>query len=168
MTLKTTEETIKEATELKNDEDVLHDIRDVDLLAKEFQVHDKYRLDYTRKRDSIENCEKDIQTFGNFDAVKNFLEDHVLKNNQAASMSLMNDLSADDHNGDARYRSKISLDKLYMQTLNPCSPCSECWYASIPSQLLACRYLAPYCPWLITLRCRPWFLSLVVGHPVLF
>ena len=43
-------------------------------------------VDYTRKRGSIENGEKDIQTFGNFDAVKNFLEDHVLKNNQAASV----------------------------------------------------------------------------------
>ena len=60
LTLKTTEETIKEAAELRNDEDVLCDIRDVDLLAKEFQVHDKCRLDYTRKRDSIENGEKDI------------------------------------------------------------------------------------------------------------
>ena len=107
MTLKTTEETIKEAAELRNDKDVLRDIRDVDLLAKEFQVHDKCRLDYTRKHDSIENGEKDIQTFGNFDAVKNFLEDHVLKNNQAASMSLIHDLYADDHDGDTRYRSKL-------------------------------------------------------------
>ena len=46
LTLKTTEETIKEAAELRNDEDVLRDIRDVDLLAKEFQVHDKCRLDF--------------------------------------------------------------------------------------------------------------------------
>ena len=107
LTLKTTEETIKEAAELRNDEDVLHHIRDVDLLAKEFQVHNKCRLDYTRKRDSIENGERDIQTFGNFDAVKNFLEDHVLKNNQTASMSLIHDLYADDHDGDTRYRSKL-------------------------------------------------------------
>ena len=107
LTLKTTEETIKEAAELRNDEDVLRDIRDVDLLAKEFQVRDKCQLDYTGKRDSIENGEKDIQTFGNFDAVKNFLEDHVLKNNQAASMSLINDLYADDRDGDTRYRSKL-------------------------------------------------------------
>ena len=97
MTIKTTEGTIKEAAELRND----------DLLAKEFQVHDKCRLDYTRKRDSIENGEKDIQTFGKFDAVKNFLEDHVLKNNQAASMPLIHDLYADDHDGDTRYRRKL-------------------------------------------------------------
>ena len=107
MTLKTTEETIKEAAELRNDEDVLRDIRDVDLLAKQFQMHDKCRLDYTRKRDSIENGEKDIQTFGNFDAVKNFLEDHVLKNTQAASMPLIHDLYADDHDGDTRYCSTL-------------------------------------------------------------
>ena len=107
MTLKTTEEAIQEAAKLRNCEDVLRDIRDVDLLAKEFQVHDKCRLDYTRKHDSIENGEKDIQTFGNFDAVKNFLEDHVLKSNQPASISFIHDLYADDHDGDTRYRSKL-------------------------------------------------------------
>ena len=64
-------------------------------------------VDYTRKHDSIENGEKDIQTFGNFDAIKNFLEDHVLKNIQAASMSLIHDLYADDHDGDTRYCSKL-------------------------------------------------------------
>ena len=129
MTLKTTEETIKEAAELRNDEDVLRDIRDVDLLATEFQVHDKCRLDYTRKRDSIENGEKDIQTFRNFDAVKNFLEDHVLKNNQTASMSLIHDLYADDHDGDARYRSKLKQkiveafpEKLLFLTIDGKSP----------------------------------------------
>ena len=45
LTLKSTEETIKPAAEEKKDENVLHDIRDVNLLAKEFQVHDKCRLD---------------------------------------------------------------------------------------------------------------------------
>ena len=122
LTLNTIEETIKKAAELRNDEDVL-------LLAKQFQVHDKCRLDYTRKRDSIENGEKDIQTFGNFDAVKNFLEDHVLKNNQAASMSLIHDLYADDHNGDARYRSKLKQkiveafpEKLLFLTIDGKSP----------------------------------------------
>ena len=41
----------------------------------------------------------------------------------------------------------ISLDKLYVQALNPCSPCSECWYVSVHSQLLVFCYLAPYCLW---------------------
>ena len=54
LTLKSTEERIKPAAEEKKDENVLRDIRDVDLLAKEFQVHDKCRLDYTRTRDNDE------------------------------------------------------------------------------------------------------------------
>ena len=33
----------------------------------------------TQENVKNENGEKDIQTFGNFDAVKNFLEDHALK-----------------------------------------------------------------------------------------
>ena len=40
---------IKRAAEELNDTDVLRDIQGVDLLAKEFQVHEKYRLDYIHK-----------------------------------------------------------------------------------------------------------------------
>ena len=44
LTLKSMELTIKAAAEERQDEEVLRDIRDADLLAKEFQVHDKCRL----------------------------------------------------------------------------------------------------------------------------
>ena len=42
--------TIKVAAEERQYEEVLRNIRDANLLAKEFQVHDKCRLEYTRKR----------------------------------------------------------------------------------------------------------------------
>ena len=57
LTLKSTEENIKAAAGEKNDEDVLRDIKGVDLLAKEFQVHDKCKLEYTRKRATLEREE---------------------------------------------------------------------------------------------------------------
>ncbi len=57
LTLKSTEENIKAAAEEKKDEDVLRDIRGVDLLAKEFQVHFKCKLEYTRKRTTLEREE---------------------------------------------------------------------------------------------------------------
>ena len=40
---------IKRAAEELDDTDVLRNIQGVDLLAKEFQVHDKCRLDYIHK-----------------------------------------------------------------------------------------------------------------------
>ena len=49
LTLASSEQMIKRAAEELNDTDVLRDIQGVDLLAKEFQVHDKCRLDYIRK-----------------------------------------------------------------------------------------------------------------------
>ena len=50
-TLKSTELTINAATEERQDEEVLRDIRDADLLAKKFQVHDKCRLEYMGEKD---------------------------------------------------------------------------------------------------------------------
>ena len=47
LTLKSTELTIKAAAEERQGKEVLRDIGDADLLAKEFQVHDKSRLEYT-------------------------------------------------------------------------------------------------------------------------
>ena len=49
LTLASSEQMIKRAAEELNDTDVLRDIQGVDLLAKEFQVHDKCRLDYICK-----------------------------------------------------------------------------------------------------------------------
>ena len=50
LTLKSTELTIKAAAGERQDEEVLRDIRDAALLAKEFQFDDKCRLEYTKKR----------------------------------------------------------------------------------------------------------------------
>ena len=71
LTLKSTEVTIKAAAEERQDEEVLRDIRDADLLAKEFQVHDKCRLEYTRKRMSVEG-EGSNERSGNLELVKEF------------------------------------------------------------------------------------------------
>ena len=64
LTFKSTEETIKPAAEEKKDENVLRDIRDVDLLAKEFQVHDKCRLNYIRTCDNDEPERSEKQALG--------------------------------------------------------------------------------------------------------
>ena len=44
----TAEESIKEAANEKNDEEILRQVRDVDLVAKELHYHNTCRRDYTR------------------------------------------------------------------------------------------------------------------------
>ena len=48
LTLRQVAEKIQEVAELKEDYDVLKDIKGVDLLAKEFQVHDTCKREYLR------------------------------------------------------------------------------------------------------------------------
>ena len=82
MTLKSTELTIKAGTEERQDEEVLRDIRDADLLAKKFQVHDKCRLEYTGKRMSVEG-DGSNEPSGNLALVKEFIKSNIIEGNQA-------------------------------------------------------------------------------------
>ena len=74
---------IKTAAEEKGDEDVLRDIRGVDLIAKEFQVHDKCRKDYIRKEHVIDNSAGPGQNAGKFEEVKREIEENVIGNDRA-------------------------------------------------------------------------------------
>ena len=73
-------EKIQEVSELKEDYDVLKDIKGVDLLAKEFQVHDTCKREYLRYyssntsmyRDGNENTAMNSEG-RNFEAVKKCL-----------------------------------------------------------------------------------------------
>ena len=82
MTLKSTELTIKADTEERQDEEVLRDIRDADLLAKKFQVHDKCRLEYTEKRKPVEG-DGNNEPSDNLALVKEFIKSNIIEGNQA-------------------------------------------------------------------------------------
>ena len=82
MTLKSTELTIKAATEERQDEQVLRDIRDADLLAKKFQVPDNSILEYTGKRMSVEGDGRN-KLSGNLAPVKEFIKSNIIEGNQA-------------------------------------------------------------------------------------
>ena len=45
---KTAEKTLREAANLKNDTEMVIEVRDTDLIAKEFQKHEKCYHEYTR------------------------------------------------------------------------------------------------------------------------
>ena len=106
LTLKSTELTIKAAAEERQDDEVLRDIRDADLLGKEFQVHDKCRLEYTRKRMSVEG-EGSNEPSGNLKLVKEFIKSNIIEGNQAVSMAVVHEMYGDGHLGDTRYKSKL-------------------------------------------------------------
>ena len=88
LTLKSTELTIRAVVEERQDDKVLRDIRDADLLAKEFQVHDKCRLEYTRKRMAVEE-EGSNEPSGNLNLVKEFIKSNIIEGNQKVSMAVV-------------------------------------------------------------------------------
>ena len=78
LTLRQVAEKIQEVAELKEDYDVLKDIKGVDVLAKEFQVHDTCKREYLRYYSSNTNTYRDgnentaMNSEGSdFEAVKN-------------------------------------------------------------------------------------------------
>ena len=120
LTLLSAEESLKLAAKEKNDTVVLRDIHGVDLLAKEFQVHDKCRLDYIRKIPEKETNLSLNEEIGNFELVKSEIQSKIIENARAVSMKVIHTLYEDDHDGDSRYRNKLKKkilkefpDKLY-------------------------------------------------------
>ena len=105
---------IQVVAELKEDYDVLKEIKGVDLLAKEFQVHDTCKREYLRYytsntstyRDGNENTAMNSEG-RDFEAVKKCLCEKVLDLNQPLSMAHVHQMYSDGHAGNARYRNKL-------------------------------------------------------------
>ena len=71
---------------MKKDEELLLSIRGVDLIAKEFIMHMKCYKDYIQVLSQSAYDEKEfLREAGDFNAVKNFIQNQVLCNNQAGS-----------------------------------------------------------------------------------
>ena len=83
---------IKEAAEAKN-ESLYYEIKDIDLIAKEFQYHVSCYKDFVREDKSSQS--QDSTELGNvkgdFQAVVDCIEKRVLSQNQAVSMSLIHE-----------------------------------------------------------------------------
>ena len=90
--------------------DSYYEIRDLDLIAKEFRYHRLCYKDFIRHQKSSNNNEQeesDTQK-GNFKAVIEFIENTILLQNQAVSMSLIHEIYG-AHLQDKRYRNKIKI-----------------------------------------------------------
>ena len=120
--------TIKVAAEERQYEEVLRDIRDGNLLAKEFQVHDKCRLGYTRKRMFVEG-DGSNEPSSNLELVKKFIKSNIIEGNQAVSMAVVHEMCGDGHLGNTIYRSKLKQkipdiypEQLYFLTVDGKTP----------------------------------------------
>ena len=97
---------IKESAEAK-DTNLFYEIRDIDLIAKEFKYHDFCYREFTRKVANANTKQfEDNDAKGNFDKVTDYIQRKILSQNQAISMTVLHDLYG-LYTQDTRYRSKL-------------------------------------------------------------
>ena len=116
--------TIKQAAEANEDQTLFFEIKDLDLIAKEFKDHECHK-DFTRKE---KHLTPSLHGKGNFEKVKACIEEKVLTENQAVSMRILHDLYGLSTE-DTRYHSKLKAriqseftDKLHFVFINETTP----------------------------------------------
>eukprot|EP00794_Sanderia_malayensis_P014842 gene14842-biopygen11931 len=102
--------TIKQAAEANEDQSLFFEIKDLDLIAKEFKYHDFCYKEYTRKEKiRIASTQEDTgeqRSSGNFEAVVQCIKERIIDENQAVSMKVLHDIF-ELQTDDTRYRSKL-------------------------------------------------------------
>ena len=79
-------EQIKKAAEKRNDEQMLMEIPDLDLIAKEFRKHEKCYRDYTRLLCKIYYAEEPVNDRSKSKSVRRIIEEEVIKFDKCISM----------------------------------------------------------------------------------
>ena len=118
------EETLKKAALLKKDEEMLLEIQDLDLIAKEFKKHDKCYRDYTRLiYDSLEEEKNPIYCSGDYEAVVKIIEEQVISQFKCVSMTvLMAVYGIGDNHLQYRYKLKNRLQNTFGNAITFLSP----------------------------------------------
>ena len=112
ITTEQTANTLKQAAEAHEDQSLFYEIKDVDLIAKEFKYHESCYKEFTRKNKKVPEIveeEDDTSRYsisGGVKAVFNCIEEKILKENQAVSMKVLHDIFGLETE-DTRYRSKL-------------------------------------------------------------
>eukprot|EP00794_Sanderia_malayensis_P006423 gene6423-7156_t len=82
--------TMKQAAEANEDQSLFFEIKDLDLIAKEFKYHDFCYKEYTRKaKIRITSTQEDTgeqRSSGNFEAVVQCIRERIIDENQVVSM----------------------------------------------------------------------------------
>lgn len=82
---------ILKAANMKDDEALLLEIKDVDLIAKEFKRHEKCYRDYTRIL-YVTKPKTPVNEKGNFEEVCRVIEDDVIASHKSVSMNVLIDI----------------------------------------------------------------------------
>ena len=112
--------TLKQAAEASEDQDLYYEIKDLDLIAKEFKYHKPCYREFTRKIRQVNlPSPKEPRPAGDFDSVVECINVKVLCENQAVSMKVLHDIFG-LYPEDTRYRNKLKAriqsefgDKIY-------------------------------------------------------
>eukprot|EP00794_Sanderia_malayensis_P013074 gene13074-14416_t len=96
---------IKECVKNK-DEALYYEIKNLDLIAKEFKYHVFCYKEFVRQERPTQSQADSQGLKGNFEAVIDCIQKRVLSQNQAVSMSVIHEIYG-IHTQDTRYRSKL-------------------------------------------------------------
>ena len=102
-------EQIKNATEKQDDQNMLLEIQDKDLIAKEFQKHEKCYRNYTEILYKYEPTEAQVYDTGNYERVCNIIEEEVIQSYKYISMKTLIEAYSIGK-GQHKYRSKLKID----------------------------------------------------------
>ena len=104
--------TLKQAAEANKDQSLFYEIKDIDLIGKEFKYHDSCYKEFKRKKKktpSLSGKEQDTSRYplyGDFQAVLECIEEKILKKHEAVSMEVLHNIFGLETE-DTRYRSKL-------------------------------------------------------------
>ena len=117
--------TIKQAAEANEDQTLFFEIKDLDLIAKEFKYHECYYRDFTSKE---KHLTPNLYGKGNFEKAKACIEEKGLTENQTVSVRILHDLyglSTDDTKYCSKLKARIQsefTDKLHFVFINETTP----------------------------------------------
>ena len=114
----TAERTFKEAALAQNDLEMIRAVTETDLIAKEFQKHEKCYLEYTRvvrkMAEPTESTSDDDLQLGDYDAVLSLVENDIIGGQQCLSMgTLMTRYTGNSGTKQSRYKLKERLTKSF-------------------------------------------------------
>ena len=98
-------QTIKDAAQSKEHQSLCFEIKDADLIAREFKYNENCYKEYTRKTILKQAGNELSRSLGDFDQVKKCIEEKILSQNQPISMSILHVLNG-VHSEDTRYRKR--------------------------------------------------------------
>ena len=111
---KSAEKTIKDAAK-QNNEDLYNEIKDLDLIAKEFGYHNKCYKKFTKIKTSSQELEPRVKS--KLETVIDHIKENIIDNNEAISMTVLHDLYGGNQDTKNRNRLKGKIKEQFSDQL---------------------------------------------------